>query len=247
MLNAPLCIGNRYEKYFCVRILFFLYAYGICACLYVHVRVEWVQVPVCRLMLGVVLNLSFYCVSSSFTFIYWFSPSSPSLHTYAVFMWREIGEQLIGDSLYVLATFSVVVIEKSNLGRRGFIPAYNSQVTVRHWGKSGQELEAGTEAEAIKVCSLRGGSSYFYLQLKNSTAHSGLGSPTPINNERTQRHAHRPTDRSCYSSDVPSYQVYHDNQDCHHTTIITTLKDQGKEDYKQANTYIHKYLFLKKF
>lgn len=43
---------------------------------------------------------------------------------------------------------------QKQLGERGVISVYNSQVTLYQWRKSGWNLEIGIEAEAMKECCL---------------------------------------------------------------------------------------------
>lgn len=77
---------------------------------------------------------------------------------------------------------------------------FHLQVTISHWGKSGQELEADTMRERCLLAHSGSCSACFLIQLKTScvgrgAAHSGLCPPASINNQiliAPYRHAHRP-------------------------------------------------------
>lgn len=71
----------------------------------------------------------------------------PSLMTAAP-AWKILLCKCLWNNSSVFVWFASCGCDKhyvqSNLGMKGFILFYNSQGTVHHWGKAGQELKAGS-------------------------------------------------------------------------------------------------------
>lgn len=83
--------------------------------------------------------------------------------------WILFSINCISGKHVVLVSISVTLINtttKSNVGRKGFISAHNSQTMILYWRKSEQEgrnLEAGSETEPMKKCCFLACSSWFSL------------------------------------------------------------------------------------
>lgn len=107
---------------------------SLCACVCV-----WMCVSVC---LCVGLCIKFRCSQSQRLWILW-NWSCRQLSS----AWHGCWEPVLGFLLLCYNTRT-----KSNLGTKGFISVFNSQVTFHHQANSGQDLEAGTETDAMEEC-----------------------------------------------------------------------------------------------
>ena len=63
---------------------------------------------------------------------------------------------MVGGAIPELRSPSIAVRyrDQKQLGEEGCLFLFTLQLTVQHEGKSGQELQAGTEAEVMEECCL---------------------------------------------------------------------------------------------